>query len=420
MKFSIISDTHFGDPECGLVTQDVKGHLILGDKYNDFKKSVGKNNDYLILVGDIFDFSIASYKDAYTAGQVFFKQIQADNITKEIIYIPGNHDFDMWHIIEYEVNVINQVKRGKSPRESRFSVPGVIDDRKGGNKGFFKLPDVSIDNKKKKIKYAGLFLDNITGPNNPTYFNFSYPNLYLMTDTDTFLITHGQYLESFWSLASEWLLKIAPEALKVGDLDLKEMVAINFPLTQLSCSGIGQAGPLTKAIQKLQRDIKDGKLNDIKKYIDKLDYEIDKKTNYSFWNQYKEWITDILSNKAKELLINQLQKIRSTRFDSEFVHKEEVRKRFINFYKASLFEIDRLNNQYNLAINNPNKIIFGHTHEPISLNDNNAPKININGQIVKLFNTGGWLYKNENNQKNFVGAEIFLYETGKGFSSLRI
>ncbi len=104
MRIAIISDTHFGDPMCTLV--DSQGELRPGPKYEDFKNAAGKDNDYLILLGDVLDFSIAKYQDAYKTAKFFFLQIQEDKIAREIIFVPGNHDSDLWHTVEYQVNVI--------------------------------------------------------------------------------------------------------------------------------------------------------------------------------------------------------------------------------------------------------------------------------------------------------------------------
>jgi hypothetical protein len=98
--------------------------------------------------------------------------------------------------------------------------------------------------------------------------------------------------------------------------------------------------------------------------------------------------------------------------------------RFMNFYNASLFEIDNLNRQYGYAVPNPRFVIFGHTHQPIPWGDPNAPKTSTGtgngGNMVRLFNTGGWLMKKEDNVEKFVGAEVFAYTTKDGFRSVRI
>ena len=427
VRLAIISDTHFGDPMGTLVTCDGKGKPEEGPKYNAFKKAAGQNNDYLILLGDILDFSIASYEDVYKCAKAFFLQIQQDEIAKEIIYVSGNHDADLWHTVEHEINILNQIRKGRPPRPFRMSVPGLIDDRKDSKFRGFTLPGVTRKRVRGKPRYAGLFLDQITKPEGElTYFNFAYPNLYMVTDSESVLITHGQYLEAYWAMAAEWAMKIAREDLKVGAaLDLKEMVAINFPLSQLACSGVGQAGPLTRVIRLVQRDAKDGNLKRIKKYLNRLDNEIDALTRYPWYRQYLEWLTDMATNNMKEMVIDLIEQMEETRYSEEFIHKKEVQDRFKNFYDASCIEIAQLNAEYKYHIPMPPHVIFGHTHQPIPWKDPDAPKTSpypATGMLpVTLFNTGGWLNRlTENKEEEFVGAEVFTYTTEKGFKSVSI
>ena len=88
MRIAIVSDTHFGDPMSTLVVFGKNGKPVIGPKYKAFKQAAGNDNDYLVLLGDILDFSIASYEEVYESAKVFFLQIQTDQIAKEIIYVP--------------------------------------------------------------------------------------------------------------------------------------------------------------------------------------------------------------------------------------------------------------------------------------------------------------------------------------------
>ncbi len=99
MKLAIISDTHLGDPMSTMVKPTDNGGWEICDNYDQFTAKAGKENDYLILLGDILDFSVAGYQKAYEAAKVFFEKIQEDKIANEIIYVPGNHDADLWHIV---------------------------------------------------------------------------------------------------------------------------------------------------------------------------------------------------------------------------------------------------------------------------------------------------------------------------------
>ena len=100
MKISIVSDLHLGDPMCALYPEKPKE---FPSKLKTFESVVGTDNDYLILLGDIFDFSIRSYNEVYAEGKKFFSHVQAKNLAKELLYVPGNHDFSFWHWLEHEV-----------------------------------------------------------------------------------------------------------------------------------------------------------------------------------------------------------------------------------------------------------------------------------------------------------------------------
>lgn len=112
MRIAVVSDTHFGDDLCTLVrpgpgggaAEPGPGHLTL-------RRAVG-HVDYLVLLGDVIDLSVASYEDAYRAAKAFFVALLRDGLAREIVYVPGDHDFDIWNVVEQQVNVINQVKQG--------------------------------------------------------------------------------------------------------------------------------------------------------------------------------------------------------------------------------------------------------------------------------------------------------------------
>jgi hypothetical protein len=417
MKLSIITDTHFGDDSCLLVKKQSPGDIVAGPRYPDFINAAGKENDYLVLGGDVFDFSIADYATAYECGKAFFQLIKDDSIAREIIYLAGNHDADIWHIVQHERSVINRINGGKLPETFQHSVAGVIDDRKSASR---QQRGLSLDRTtgkgaKGKPRYGGMFLDNITDP--PTTFNFAYPNLYIVTDEETALVTHGQYLESFWAILGEMAEKLAYEDLNIGDVDVEEMVEMNFPLNQLACTGIGQAGVLTKVARAVQVDVKNGDLKRVTRYLNRLEKEIDELTDYSW---LKEKIADLLASKLKDELLEAIGGADQSRYSEEFMNKKDVKARFKRFYASSLLEIAGINGRTGQNIPAPWRIIFGHTHQPIPWNDPSRPKLGlVSSNIPKLLmvsNGGGWI--EENNA--FCGAEVFTYETGKGFRSVSI
>jgi UDP-2,3-diacylglucosamine pyrophosphatase LpxH len=417
MKLAIISDTHFGDDSCLLVVRQPNGDIVPGEKYQEFVNEAGKNNDYLILAGDVFDFSIADYATAYEYGRKFFQLIKDDGIANEIIYLAGNHDADIWHIIQHQRSVINKLANNKLPELFQHSVPGVIDDRTATTqtrKGL-TLDKTTAKGILKNSKYGGMFLDNITSP--PTVFNFAYPNLYIVTDRESVLVTHGQYLEPYWSVLGEVSVKLAHDDLKVGEVDVEEMVEMNFPFNQLGCTGIGQAGVLTKVARQVQTDVKNGDLKKVKKYLDRLEKEIDNLTNYGW---LKEMVLDYVVGKIKADLLDAIGKVEDTRYCEEFIYKKDVRERFSKFYDASLLEIGDMNARTGINVPAPWRVIFGHTHQPIPWGAPNPPKLSsVSSAAPKrltLSNSGGWIVE----KGAFCGAEIFTYDTAAGFNSISI
>lgn len=426
MKLAFISDTHFGDQMCTLVNYRT---LKKGTKFDGFAEAAGKNNDFLVLLGDIFDFSITSYEEAYKRAKVFFQLVKENRIAKNIIYVPGNHDFDMWHTVQQQIKIIYQVRKGKPALSFRWSLPGLIDDRSSSSKRGFLLPGVIDEpvNPDRKPSAERMFLNGITknpdGGGSETNFYIAYPNLYMVTDKESVFFTHGHYLETFWVISGEWIRRIAREDLSDADR-LEDIVALNVPLCQLSCSGIGQAGKLTAVVQRVQRDVKDGVLGDVKKYAKRFEDALDELTKVKLLNPkswVREWMLDKVSKEARKEFIKSLEERDDTRYSEAFVEREDVQQRFIRYYQASWKEIRQLNREFSFAIKQPRKMIFGHTHRPIKWAASNAPTTTVNGKSVRLYNTGGWLWKkSKNDTKEFCGAEVFKYDSVSGFDSRRV
>jgi UDP-2,3-diacylglucosamine pyrophosphatase LpxH len=432
MRIAVVSDTHFGDGLCTLVSSGgVSEPDQTGPAYVAFKRAVGRV-DYLVLLGDIIDFSVASYEAAYRSAKVFFQQIQRDGLAGQIVYLPGNHDFDIWSVIEQQVNVINQVKQGQLPRPFRRSVPGLIDDRQPEAR--FALPDVPARPEwhEKSTPYGGLFLDHLTRTGSPDgrsrasgrklTFNFAYPNLYVITsEGECVLLTHGHYLEAFWSLGSEVAMELAGDDLELetrGLLTIQEMVGINLPLSQLACSGIGQAHPLTEVARRVHRETMGGRVDALQKYLDRLEEALKRAL------PRRTWPARLLRSYAlrwlKGRLLDVVRTSEEARYSREFFDRPAVRSRFRGYFQQSLSEIARLRRQHGLDIPAPTHVVFGHTHQPIPWGSDELFD-SVDDRPVRFCNTGGWLYREEADlSRQFAGAEVVLYETGRGFRSIPI
>lgn len=425
MRIAVVSDTHFGDPLCTLVSASAPEPVPrIGPAYQAFARAVGRV-DYLVLLGDIVDFSAASYADAYRNARCFFMRLRDDGLAREIIYIPGNHDFDIWYTVEHQVNVINRLQQGQLPRAFKRSVPAVIDDRRATDK--FNLPDVVAhqDRAEPEAHYGNLFFDDITRDASKTQqdrltFNFAYPNLYLVTDDGTsLLLTHGHYFEAFWSVAAEWTAALALDDLELEngrELGLREVVGINLPLHQLACTGIGQARPLSELARRIQVEVAAGRTDRLKKYFQRLERLARADRSLGRGQRY---LAALAIRWAQRRLLSVVESLEHTRYSREFLRRPRVRERFRQYYRYSLAEIARLRSEHGLDIPRPEHVVFGHTHQPIPWTDEELADV-VDGHPVGFSNTGGWILKDDGASLDFVGAEVLIYETGRGVSSVSI
>jgi len=430
MRIAVVSDTHFGDELCVLVRPaSGDGPPEPGPAYDALRRAIGQV-DYLILLGDIIDFSVASYEDAYRAAKVFFTALQRDGVARELVYVPGNHDFDIWNVVEHQVNVINQLKQGGLPRPFKRAVPGVLDARERSPR--LLLPDVAAHPEwhSARTDYGGLFLDHITlhrsegdgrrGVGDRLLFDFAYPNLYLVTDAgESILLTHGHYFEAYWTLLGEWAVRLASDDLpqeRPGELSVRELVGINLPLHQLGCSGIGQAQPLSAVARQLQLDLAAGRTDRITRYLLRLEAAVVGGGTPLLRRLLGRW----LARRARASIVAALEEAGQTRFSRSFLSRPAVRERFRRYYRSCLSEIDRLRSEHGIDLPPPRHVVFGHTHQPIAWGSDELVD-SVDGHEVRFCNTGGWLLKQTpGGGHEYPGAEIVVYETGPGVRSIPI
>lgn len=399
MKIGIISDVHLGDEHCKLIRS---GNITA--TYDALKSSILKFTkekalDYLVLDGDIIDFSINSFEESCIAAKPFFRAIEKDELAKELIYIPGNHDKHIWDAVEWETNIIRRLKEHQDPRGFRRTQPGLIDYT-----GNAPLDLSGVSRVANTQHYGTLFLEGLFEKGKTLPINVVYPNLYIKTEKDVYLVTHGHMLELAWVLLSE-ILSGEPEL--AGKLGIRELEEFNIPLTSMICTGVGQGGAVSKLFYTIQREAKTDKTGRMKKLLDNIIPKLDQLIELPW---YAELLDDALLIGIRKGALYIAGDVNDSRYDEEFIENESVRKRFLRFLLASCSQAEEL------VIEAPNKIIFGHTHEPLSYG---TPMEIDNLSFIKdgkayLYNTGGWL------DEEGKSAEIFFFDDNGSLSSVNI
>ncbi len=432
MRIAAVSDIHFGDPMCALVANEE----LNKEKFDALMSAIG-TVDYFVLLGDVLDFSIQSCDKAYASAKVFFDAAAATNQIKNYVYVPGNHDYALWNAVEHNVNVASRIINGKPPRRFKYTVPGVLDDRAGALK--FVMPDVGRSGGGETNPYGTFFLSEFF--KKPTF--VAYPNLYLVTNqNESFLFTHGQYFEAAWAFTGERAMQIADgeeglveddggiwiaagpgnELIKIPEL--KDFVAMNYPINEFLSSGIGMAGNLTTIVRSVQRSFKDAANDEERKRLKRYFKNI----HYKFLNPLIQELTSEYKGAAKfifdaeiDCLEKKLAEMAKNSGDADarspgWTASNRTQRRMINYLNMCSLERERIRTSGKLDINvdvpAPNRLIFGHTHSPIKFDAAACKLATEGGHTVYYSNAGSFLYdKNKNGGIIFKGAEAMIYDS---------
>ena len=265
---------------------------------------------------------------------------------------------------------------------------------------------------------GGLFLEGLF-PSSASSLDIvvTYPNLYIQTSADTYIVTHGHMLEPAWVLLSELMADYSPVRKAIQNhVGLHELEELNKPLSDLICSAIGQGGPVSDVFYDIQMDAKNGKTDKLKRLLDCLLPKLDALFELPW---YAEGLDSAFLFTLKKVAFAIVEKGRSSRYDSEFCDHQAVRDRFARFYRASAEQA-----QEEFKLGSPSRIIFGHTHEPMGADEpklvtpKDLPQLDfhaIAGQELRLYNSGGWL-------KDVAGksADVFFFDDSGNLTSVNI
>ncbi len=422
MKLAVVSDIHFGDSECSLVSKQ-KGQWTLNQAYYDkFLDCLKDQSDqigsyqYLLMLGDIFDLAVSNDDNTFKAAKPFFQRLKADNLFQEILVTIGNHDHDLWSNLQYENCIVKKLRAHEDPVSRNWTIPLLIDNRNH---------DLALSD----TGYCNSFIDDLTEP--ATKFRVVAPNIYLVDNQKTILFTHGQYFDAPWSFLGQLSKIMFRKDLDIIPLTrMQHILGDNFMTNQLICSGLGQAEVnFTQIIQNLEHDFKNHRYGKVIEYIWNLlvTEGIEKDlmiiflvvVNAYFLNKILSCDRSVTPEHFEEYVLSGLESKIAPGMDMGD-HKKMIKEAFsylknhldtspakqnervMNYYTASLAELRDMTP----GVDSIDYIIFGHTHDPKPWT---GKKINWSDFDESTApNTGAWLHKGN---KGFCGANVFVYDS---------
>ncbi|HPM75914.1 MAG TPA: metallophosphoesterase [bacterium] len=173
-KHLVISDPHFGAPECSLVDPTLRKNLY------GFWKEKGPY-EKVILLGDFIDVNYASFTEAIFGGRPdegtphyafaawldeFFGEGKIG--VGEMAYLPGNHDYKVWDLLATEKNFMKPLAAGGEA---------------------FKKSNLLFED-----RFDDSFFEGVVPLTLRHKFYIKYPDIEFEVKGKTVLATHGHYL----------------------------------------------------------------------------------------------------------------------------------------------------------------------------------------------------------------------------------
>ena len=396
----ILSDLHLGEEDSLFMSFDpnegVNRSYLEALRDFLFRHLESSSVRYLILLGDAVDLSLAKRKEAFLALKEFFEVFQ-DLFQETVIYLPGNHDHHLWCAFQEEALVFQKIRTNR-PIEPYYHA--FCPRLEGGE---LHLPKKVSQPLGKKTFIYHLLPEKAQKEDKG--FLMAYPNLYVSLPSDIhLLLTHGHFFEEAWTLFTD----IFRKSLAIKKLNFKALERINSPFIEFGWYSLGQAGELSKLLEKLWDELHEGSegpvtkkaLADLMSYLDEKISFKPHHDHHGFWGHLKNlfsqaagWTLEAGSDlflklcveeTIKHLLVHLVPKSEqkpgsSLRHASKILSEERTRKRVEAYLEMALPVFPEINT-----------LVFGHTHVPfidgsLHLEAPGGPR------IIRCFNTGGWV-----------------------------
>jgi hypothetical protein len=254
LRYVCISDFHLGAPNSlltGVEPQVRDGQLIpnpleitrtlatFAEALRQFIPTLHPPGERptLILLGDVLDLGFSPPNVVVMAYQrlveAFFPPDKPPLFAKDIIFIPGNHDHNLWQS-EKTQHFLNQIKSGKSKSIPPFTETTPM------------LASPSIT--------CRLLTEVINEYDHLSHYTvkISYPNIAFVNAQRAVFLHHGHFIESMYRLISEIGTTLFGENIngnRVNDLE-----RINGTWIDFLWSGLGQVGDRAYNLYSLMQD----------------------------------------------------------------------------------------------------------------------------------------------------------------------
>ena len=398
ISYVCLSDTHFGEEDslftnlktASTETDPLQPSPVMIQLIECLRTLISTNNNdvkpTLILNGDILELALATTNEAAMVFERFLELAMPkdDELFKEIIYIPGNHDHHLWELA----------------RETQYV------------KYFLDEPDKLL-----KIPWhtTKLFIDPETHPTlsfmltnlserspevNKTSVKVAYPNFGLFSEDKKrcVIFTHGHFVEPLYQLMSTLKSLIFPDRKKPEHI--WDIEAENFAWIDFFWSTMGRSGEVGKGIERIYEKLHDREA--LKKLLNNLvDNLADKYDLPGFDIAFAK-----ILKMALGLAVNSLAGLERTQTDDPLsMSAERGLRQYFNgpVYRQIQGEME-INEQNKAEVLGDLTFVFGHTHKPFQ-EDMNFDKY---PGWVNVYNTGGWIVESVHPEPLHGGSVVLV------------
>ena len=370
----------------------VMKHLVECLKYLIFQNETDKK-PVLVLNGDILELALSTTNQAAMVFQRFIELILPSNTTlfEKIIYIPGNHDHNIWEIAR-ETQYMDYISKFTS--EDYLPIP-------------WHTTKLFIENSDNQVSASLLAKLIEKYPHLENFqINAAYPNFGLISEKKRkcVIFHHGHFIDSDYQLMSRMkglLFPDHPKPSKIYDIEAENFAWINF-----FWSTMGRSGEIGEEIETIYEKMLDKE--QFRKLLSSFaDNLADKYDLLVKW----DWLEAAVLKQLFYYLADEIQN--KERAYTTNVCSEDVKKGFRKYMEGPLK--NQLSDECNQNLPSDVSFVFGHTHKPFQKD------MNFRGypQWVNVYNTGGWVVDSLE-PKPVIGGAVVLVDENLDMASIRM